>query len=122
MMQLDPLQAATTAVSASSARPATAVLFDSADARLVVFRIQPGQRVAPHHNPSTVTLTVLRGEGFISGRDGERLCRAGELVVFEPGETHGMRAEDAELMLLATITPRPGERSPVVPVAHAEHA
>lgn len=35
---------------------------------------------------------------------------AGAVVVYEPYELHGMRAADAEFIVLATITPRPGER------------
>ena len=120
MIALDPRQAALDAVAASPARPATAILFDSADIRLLVFRIAPGQHVAPHQNPSTVMLTVLSGEGLLSGRDGERLCRAGDVVAYEPGEPHGMRATDSELHLLAAITPRPGGRTSAAALARAE--
>lgn len=111
MNALDPLAVARAAVAASPSRPATAILFDEPDARLLVFRIGKGQSVAPHRNPSTVILTVLHGEGFVSGGDGEQPCRAGELFTFAPNETHGMRADQSELYLLATITPRPGERA-----------
>jgi quercetin dioxygenase-like cupin family protein len=34
----------------------------------------------------------------------------GEIVLFEPNELHGMRADAEEVVLLATITPRPGDR------------
>jgi quercetin dioxygenase-like cupin family protein len=47
----------------------------------------------------------------LSGGDGERACAAGDVVVFAPDELHGMRAADAELLLLATIAPRPGARA-----------
>jgi quercetin dioxygenase-like cupin family protein len=120
MITLDPRQRALDAVASAAARPATAILFDSSDVRLVVFRIAPGQRVAPHQNPSTVTLTVLSGEGLLSGREGERLCSAGDVVVYDPGESHGMRATDSELHLLAAITPRPGARTSPVALAQAE--
>lgn len=121
MIALDPLGAAHGAVSASPARPATSIIFDAPDARLVVFRIGAGQSVAPHRNPSTVVLSVLHGEGFVSGADGERPCRAGDLFTFEPNETHGMRAVETELCLLATITPRPGERA-IQPIRSAAEA
>jgi len=117
MKALTPLEQARSAVAASRTRPATAILFDEPDARLVVFRISAGQSVAPHRNPSTVMLSVLQGEGFVSGADGERACRAGDLFTFEPNEIHGMRAEVAELFLMATITPRPGARP--LQLAHA---
>lgn len=110
MIVLEPAVAAAGAKSANPTRPATAMLHDSADARLVVFRIEPGQAVAPHQSPSTVTLSVLAGPALLSGGDGERRCETGALVVYAPGELHGMRALDATVLLLATITPRPGKR------------
>ena len=111
MIALDPLQASLDATAAAPSRPATAVLFDSPDVRLVVFRIMPGQAVAPHRNSSTVTLMVLQGEGYVSGTEGERACRSGEMVTYEPNETHAMRAGARAFHLLATITPRPGEHT-----------
>ena len=114
MKTLDPLTAAREAIAATNARPATAVLFDAPDVRLVVFRLEPGQSVAPHRSASTVMLTVLAGEGLLSGANDERHCVAGDFVVYAPSETHGMAAHDHQLFLLATITPRPGERTAAI--------
>lgn len=101
-------------MSANPTRPATALIHDSDDARLVVFRIEPGQAVAPHRSPATVVLTVLEGAALISGEaDAETAalrCAAGDMVTFGPNELHGMRADDERALLLATITPRPGTR------------
>jgi quercetin dioxygenase-like cupin family protein len=115
MKALDrPRDAARNAVAANPARPATAVLHDADDVRLVVFRLAPGQSVPPHRSVSTVLLTVVEGAGVISGEDGgtpvDRRCATGDVVAFEPNELHGMRAEGESMMLLATITPRPGSR------------
>ena len=112
MIALDPRAAARAARAPSATRPATAILHDAPDVRLVVFRLAPGQAVPPHRSASTVTLAVLEGAGTLSGGDGERACVAGDVVVYAPDELHGMRATDGELLLLATITPRPGERTP----------
>lgn len=120
MITLDPREAAITAALTVPGRPATAILFDSPEVRLLVFRILPGQRVAPHRNPSAVMITVLSGEGLLSGRDGERFCRRGDVVVYDPDEPHGMRATDTELHLLAAITPRPGVRTSPAALVHAE--
>ena len=114
MIALDPRTAAYNAVG-RTARPATAILFDSADVRLVVFRLEPGQAVPPHQSTSSVMLTVLQGEGWVSDAKAERMCAVGDVVCYEPNELHGMRAGDRPLHLLATITPRPGERTVVVP-------
>ena len=106
--------AARSAVSASPLRPGTAVLHDTADVRQVVFRIEAGQSVPPHRSVSTVLLTVLDGAGLLSGEESgtviERRCASGDMIAYEPNELHGMRAEGETLLLLATITPRPGAR------------
>jgi quercetin dioxygenase-like cupin family protein len=110
MKTIDARQVASEAVAANATRPATSVISDQPDARLVVFRIAPGQAVAPHRNASTVILTVLAGSGVVTGGDSESVVSAGCVVVYEPNEQHGMRAVDEELVLVATIAPRPGAR------------
>lgn len=90
-------------------RPATSVIHDTADARLVLFRIAPSQAVSVHTTPSTVVLTVLSGSGMVTGALEEEV-RAGDVVTVEPGEPHGMRAVTEELVILAALTPRPGSR------------
>lgn len=103
MMILDPKAAADTAVAANPTRPATAVAHDSPAVRLVVFRIEPGQRVAPHVNDGTVLLTVLSGRGTVTGGTEEREVGPGCVVAYAPGEQHGMRAGGERFCLLATI-------------------
>ena len=110
------------AVSARPDRPATAIAHDSADARSVVFRIAPGEIVPEHVSPSTVTLLVIDGMGFVSGAGGERIVSRGDLVTYEPNEPHGMRAASNTLVLLAVIAPRPGVRVAAEPVALAMNA
>jgi quercetin dioxygenase-like cupin family protein len=119
MIALDPIAAARDAIAAQPSRPATSMLLDRADARLVVFRIAPGQAVPPHRSDATVLLSVLAGSGIISGGDEERPCAVGDVIAFEPGELHGMRALDETLQLLAVITPRPGSRN-AAPTTAAE--
>lgn len=114
MKALDPREAARAAVAASPTRPATAVIHDSDDARLVVFRIAPGQSVAPHRSPATVLVSVLEGTALLSSdHDGvarEEAFVAGTAALYAPNELHGMRATNDTVLLLATITPRPGTR------------
>lgn len=115
MMSLDPLAAARKAVAPSQDRAATAVLIDSPEMRIVVFRLAPGQQIAPHQTPAAVTITVLDGSGILSSEREERVCAKGEMVAYAPNELHGMRATAQEFLLLACITPRPGSR-PVTPM------
>jgi quercetin dioxygenase-like cupin family protein len=121
MIRLNPRTAARSAVAPRPNRPATATIYDTADARLVVFRIAAGQAVASHRSPSTVTLQVLAGTGFISHEGREQLCSEGDVVAFTPGEIHGMRAQDDELLLLATIAPRPSSGHDTTLATLAQH-
>jgi quercetin dioxygenase-like cupin family protein len=105
-----PAAAARDALAARPDRPATALVHDSPDVRLVVFRIAPGQAVPPHTNSSSVVLHVLSGSGLVSGAEGEQAVEAGAVVAFAPNEPHGMRATTSELVLLAAISPRPSAR------------
>lgn len=100
------------AVSARPDRPATALVHDATDVRLVLFRIEPGQQVAPHTSPSTVVLTVLSGAGLVTGGDREQPARAGMVVAYAPNERHGMRAVDERMVVLAAIAPRPAAIAP----------
>src|SRR4051812_37748439 len=118
MKMLDARRTARDAKAPSPNRPATAILLDTPDARLVVFRIGPNQAVAPHRSSSSVLLTVIEGAGTIIGPDGPRACSAGDIAAFEPNEIHGMSAADTELQMLATITPRPGSRDSGEPSSH----
>ena len=99
----DALAAAAAAVSANPTRPATAIMHDAPGVRLVVFRIEPGQEVAPHSSEATVLLSVLSGRGTITGGDESHLVGPGEVISYAPGELHGMRAGDETFLLLATI-------------------
>jgi hypothetical protein len=110
-------QAALEAVPARPGRPAAATLHESDDSRIVVFRIGSEEAVRPHRNRSTVQLVILEGIGVITGEARgtpiERPCIAGDVIVFEPGELHGMRSTEGTLLVLAIITPRPGSQPAV---------
>jgi quercetin dioxygenase-like cupin family protein len=101
---------AASAVTAQPNRPATALIHDSADARVVLFRIDPGQEVPVHTSASTVLLMIVSGSGTVAGAEGERAVRAGEIVAYDPREPHGMRAGAEQLVIAAVIAPRPSAR------------
>ena len=110
MRVVSALSAARDAVSAQPSRPATALLHDAPDARVVVFRIEAGQEVAPHTSISTVLLFVESGSGTVSGAAGESSVAAGDVVAYDAGELHGMKAGSEQLVLVVVIAPRPGTR------------
>lgn len=89
-------------------RPATMLLHDEANSRIVAFRLLPGQVVPAHRSDSTVTVHVVEGEGIFLGEDGEAVLRTGQAAVFAPGEMHAIEAGVDPLHFIAIITPRPG--------------
>jgi quercetin dioxygenase-like cupin family protein len=101
---------AASAVTGNVARPATVLLHDSADARVVLFRIEPGQAVPVHTSPSTVVLIVISGAGIVAGATGERDVHAGDIIAYDTDEPHGMRSTTERLVIAAVIAPRPAAR------------
>lgn len=98
------------ATAAHPERPATVLVHDSNDARVVLFRIEPGQEVPVHTNRSTVLLTVIAGSGSVVGGGEERVVKTGDIIAYDEGEPHGMRAGAERLVIAAVIAPRPGTR------------
>ena len=50
---------------------------------------------------------IVSGSGTVTGAESERAVRAGDLVVYEVAEPHGMRAHEEQLVIAAVIVPRP---------------
>ena len=111
MKLYDARAAAAQAVANHPDRPATALVHDSADARVVMFRIEPGQEVPVHTSASTVLLVIVAGTGTVAGADGDRHVGPGDIVAYDPREPHGMRATGEQLVIAAIIAPRPGSRT-----------
>jgi quercetin dioxygenase-like cupin family protein len=88
-------------------RPATALLHDEANARIVAFHLLAGQEVSPHRSTSTVAVQVIEGEGLFQGEGDGVTLKVGETAVFAPDETHAVRAVGGALRFLAILTPRP---------------
>ena len=90
-------------------RPATRLLHDEANARVVCFHVAAGQEVPPHTSDSTVVVQVLEGDGLFRGVESEARLGPGQTAVYAPGELHSMRpADGGDLRFLAIMTPRPG--------------
>jgi quercetin dioxygenase-like cupin family protein len=82
------------------------LLHDSEALRLVLFCLQPGQAIPAHSATSTVVMHLVRGRGRFTVGETEHPATAGTVVVCPPNEAHGMAA-DEEMVVLATIAPRP---------------
>jgi quercetin dioxygenase-like cupin family protein len=86
---------------------------DAPGLRVVVFRLAPGQEVPDHAAAHHVLMMVRSGAGEL--RAGERRVAAapGDWLHAPPGVSHGFRAGEAGLEVLAVIaTPGPPVRCP----------
>lgn len=90
----------------SPTKPQKDLVADSPEARMVLFCLEPGQEIPPHTSTSTVSLTVVEGEGVLQGIGEGTPLRAGTFVAYAPEELHGWKAT-SRLVILATIAPAP---------------
>ena len=92
---------------AREARPATRILHDEPNARVVRFHLLAGQQVHPHRSASTVLLQVVSGSGTFTGEADQAVLGPGDTALYAPGELHGISAGADPLYFIAVITPRP---------------
>jgi quercetin dioxygenase-like cupin family protein len=73
----------------------------AADAHAVVMEIGPGGVVGRHPAGVPQLFAVVRGEGWVSGGDGERMpISAGEAVLWQPGEEHESGSDEGMTVLV----------------------
>ncbi len=88
-------------------------LFVSDEARVLRFALRPGQGVREHNAPhSPVIVTVLQGRGLFAGGDGvEQEFGPNDLLVFQAGEDHAIRALNEDLIFTVFLREAPDARS-----------
>jgi quercetin dioxygenase-like cupin family protein len=83
------------------------LVHDSPYFKILNFNFKAGQELPVHSHDieGEVSLAVLEGEGEFLGKDGATLpARAGDVLVSQINEPHGLRAT-TDLRLLVTIAP-----------------
>jgi len=83
------------------------LVHDSPYFKILNFNFKAGQELPVHSHDieGQVSLVILEGEGEFVGKDGAAMpARAGDVVVSEISEPHGLRAK-TDLRLLVTIAP-----------------
>ena len=88
-------------------------LFVSEEARILRFALRPGQMVREHNAPhSPVIVTVLQGRGLFAGGDGvEQEFGPNELLIFQAGEDHSIRALNEDLIFTVFLREAPDAKS-----------
>ena len=73
----------------------------TSEGHVVVIAIGAGGVVAKHPAASAQLFVVVSGEGWVSGADGAReAIRAGDAVVWEPGEEHESGSDEGMTALV----------------------
>jgi len=94
-------------ISFSKDGPRKEIIYDSKEAKGVLFCLEPGQSVGPHAVSSEIALFAIEGKGIFITGDGEKQAEKGSLVVCKENEQHGIKAEKERFVVLAVISPRP---------------
>ena len=79
---------------------------DSPYFKIINFNFEPGQELPIHSHEieGQVSILVLEGEGEFLGRDAALPAKAGDILICEIAEPHGIRAT-SRLRVLVTIAP-----------------
>jgi quercetin dioxygenase-like cupin family protein len=85
------------------------VLFSTPECRAVVIRLERGGEIGDHQVRERAVVQVVEGSVTIESSEGVAQCPAGTLVVFEPGESHAVKAlDDSRLLLILAPWPAQG--------------
>lgn len=76
------------------------VLFSTPEARGVVISLVTDEEMGDHRVRERAIVQILEGEIACTSGTHESTCSTGTLIVFEPGETHAIRALEPTRMLL----------------------
>jgi quercetin dioxygenase-like cupin family protein len=73
--------------------------------RAILFALKPGQTIKGHEVPhSPFYALILKGHGLFAGADGkEQRFGPNDLVIFDPGEEHLVRALGEELAFIGFL-------------------
>lgn len=83
------------------------LVHDSPYFKVLNFNFKPGQKLPVHSHDieGQVNLTILEGEGDFLGKDDyEESIKAGDVIISDISEPHGLRAK-TDLRVLVTIAP-----------------
>ncbi len=80
-------------------------LYVSEDGRVIRFMLKPGQAIEEHNAPSSpFYAVVVKGRGLFSGADGiEHEFGPNDILIFDKGENHAVRAMDEELVFVGFL-------------------
>jgi len=82
-------------------------LLETEHLRVLLAALEPGQEIPVHAPEVDLVLTVAEGVGELFVGDHVYPLHAGDVAVVRAGETRGIRARTARLVLVNVVTPPP---------------
>ncbi|MCO6451472.1 MAG: cupin domain-containing protein [Caldilineales bacterium] len=81
--------------------------------RVIRFALRPGQTIREHRAPhSPFYVVVLKGQGVFTGADGaDQRVGPNDLLVFDQGEIHSVRALDEDFIFVGFLHGAPAATS-----------
>ena len=73
------------------------------------FEIAPGGNTPHHTHDYEHEVLIMGGEGVVRSEQGDRPCRAGDVVWVPPNEKHQFRNASAEPLLFICLIPAPAQ-------------
>ncbi len=71
------------------------------------FEVQPGGHTPHHAHDYEHEVLILKGQGTVKGTEGERACRAGDVVWMPPNEKHQFVCTGGEPLEFLCLIPAP---------------
>jgi quercetin dioxygenase-like cupin family protein len=107
------------------ANPNADPIYVDKNGRVILFTLKPGQSIKGHDVPqSPFYAVVLKGHGFFSGSDRqERRFGPDDLLIFDPGEEHFVRADSDGLVFVGFLHGAPSNASEKIggEIAHSHN-
>ena len=85
------------------------MLSDKPEMRVALMCLEPGQKLEPHKAPMRLMMYCVEGKGVFTVGDEEIEVSEKSCVLCDPMVSHGFRATDERLVVMAVVTPAEDE-------------
>ena len=81
------------------------MLSDKPEMRIALMCLEPGQKLPPHKAPLRLLMYCVEGKGIFTVGDEEIEASEKTCILCDPMVSHGFRATDERLVVMAIVTP-----------------
>ncbi|MEK6527359.1 MAG: cupin domain-containing protein [Nitrospirota bacterium] len=81
------------------------MLSDKPEMRIALMCLEPGQKLPPHKAPLRLLMYCVEGKGIFTVGDEEIEASEKTCILCDPMVSHGFKATDERLVVMAIVTP-----------------